>query len=53
MAIVTRKYTCKQCETTLKVTHEQRVLPENPQSNEEFLLAYGMCKSCFQNDKID
>lgn len=55
MAIVTRKFMCKKCEETSKVTYSQEDVMENnfPQNDGEFLPFFGMCRDCYFGDKIE
>lgn len=54
MAIVTRKFTCKDCETESKITFSQEEIREKnePTKDEEYLILLGLCKGCF-DDKIE
>lgn len=57
MAQVTRKYTCKNCEETFRISFSQEELREKiaqneaPKCKEDYLLLYGVCEACF-DDKI-
>ena len=57
MAIVTRKWMCKNCEEISRITYSQEELAEKvaansgPKCKEDYLLLYGVCEACF-DDKI-
>lgn len=54
MAIVTRKFMCKDCEEIrlIKYSQEEMKTKENPETEDEYLLLTGLCKGCF-DDKME
>jgi len=54
MAIVTRKFTCKNCEETHKVTYEQEELKTKSEATKdgESLILFGLCKKCFGSNHL-
>jgi len=49
MALVTRKFTCKNCEETQFIQYSQEEIKtkEVPEKDEEYLVLLGLCKPCF------